>query len=82
MPQTTHKAILHASLVQRQTLEMSAVEPAAEPQLGPQAACNRFAALAHPTPNVRQPVRHFQPLKMPGMVRGDGLLAKLNYGRT
>ena len=60
--QTTHKAILHASRVQRQTLEMSDVEPAALPQLGPQVACNRFASLAPVKRNVRQAVRHLDPL--------------------
>lgn len=54
VPQTIHKAILHASFVQRQTLEMSDIEPAAKPQLGPLAACKRFASLAYPTQNVCQ----------------------------
>lgn len=49
---TTHKAILHASCVQRQTLGMSDIEPAAKPQLGPLAACNRFAPLAPAKRNV------------------------------
>lgn len=62
VPQTTHKAILHASFVQRQTLGMSDIEPAAKPQLGPLAACNRVAPLAPVKRNVRQAVRHFDPL--------------------
>ena len=69
-PKLPIKAILNASLVQRQTLEMSAVEPAAKPQLGPQAALKRSRRSLLPTPNVRQLVRHFQPLKMPGTMRG------------
>lgn len=52
VPHTTHKAILHASCVQRQTLKMSDIEPAAKPQLGPLAACNRFAPLAPAKRNV------------------------------
>lgn len=62
VPQTTHKAILHASFVQRQTLGMSDIEPAAKPQLGPLAACNRVAPLAPVKRNVRQAVRHLDPL--------------------
>ena len=62
VPQTTNKAILHASFVQRQTLGMSDIEPAAKPQLGPLAACNRVAPLAPVKRNVRQAVRHLDPL--------------------
>lgn len=51
-----------ASFVQRQTLGMSDIEPAAKPQLGPLAACNRVAPLAPVKRNVRQAVRHFDPL--------------------
>lgn len=54
VPQTTHKAILHASFVQRQTLEMSDIEPAAKPQLGPLVALNRSRYSLVPRVDVRQ----------------------------
>lgn len=50
---------------------MSDIEPAAKPQLGPLAACNRVAPLAPVKRNVRQAVRHFDPLDgRPARVEG------------